>query len=749
MHVGGCDSAWLSATAGNDGTGAGRKHPVQHRMRRSLVLIFIRMLSSIHLLSLFQQSPSSIYIVSKRDLDRPSHTTMSSSADAEQQVASPIASKGPFAYPQIDPLMEIRILELSPPDLKDRAISSSKSGGAFASRLRGSFIVAKLAEKPRYEALSYAWGEPVFDEVIEFPEGVLPITSHLSSGLRHLRKKSLTRCLWVDAICINQSHDSAEKGHQVSLMASIYRKTERVLVWLGSGSLLTAGSIDLFIGWSRTCMKYNVDARAIVRGTYGIFPSEAYSECSKKAQKILRKVSCVSLSDLLPHFLGQNWFQRLWIVQEMALPPDLVLLNGTRSISIHDFTLAILVLCRHSDEASDYVNSLPVRQAQDLCLMRLAIHDQEDTYEGFDILALVEGNSERLCKEPKDRIYALLGLCDARSKKIFTITPDYNLSDADAFQQFAINHLLHGDLQCLHYAGLVRHSCKQPFVPSWVPDWTCNETRISTRIHLSSGYLSSRARRRIGSAIAFDNRDAAIVGIGGLLSDFVHVDVLAEGPDSNEGIRHQLENCGGQQEQIEAIYAWYKTCNVHYKGGSRYNNGEDIEAVLASTLVLNLPFGRTAGREFGLAMSPSTASCRMVRWLRRLTCIKQHTHPCELPTCAALPRPEAIEFFISDMERLGLGRTLFTTKNGYIGLGPASLKPGDAVVVFYGAETPFVLRKSVPDKGAGNLSGSTVDEEDCSTERWQLVGDCYLHGFMTNEILRPEFEGKDKMFWLV
>ncbi|KAH9214249.1 heterokaryon incompatibility, partial [Leptodontidium sp. 2 PMI_412] len=87
---------------------------------------------------------------------------------------------------------------------------------------------AKLADNSQYEALSYAWGDPVFSHKIEFPGGYLSITEHLYTALMKLRDEYRPRRLWVDAICIDQTSD-LEKGHQVALMADIYRGTERVL----------------------------------------------------------------------------------------------------------------------------------------------------------------------------------------------------------------------------------------------------------------------------------------------------------------------------------------------------------------------------------------------------------------------------------------------------------------------------------------------------------------------------------------
>lgn len=90
-----------------------------------------------------------------------------------------------------------------------------------------------------YEALSYAWGNAVFPNIIEVYESSdgdetnrsIPITKNLFDALQRLRS-DVPRTLWVDALCINQD-DLGEKGHQVANMGQIYRNARRVIVWLG------------------------------------------------------------------------------------------------------------------------------------------------------------------------------------------------------------------------------------------------------------------------------------------------------------------------------------------------------------------------------------------------------------------------------------------------------------------------------------------------------------------------------------
>lgn len=98
--------------------------------------------------------------------------------------------------------------------------------------LRASFRTVCLDNVPPYEAISYTWGAPEFPERIEVDNRLFPITTNLACALKSFRQPDTERILWADAICINQK-DVQEKSQQVAMMARIYQKARRVLIWLG------------------------------------------------------------------------------------------------------------------------------------------------------------------------------------------------------------------------------------------------------------------------------------------------------------------------------------------------------------------------------------------------------------------------------------------------------------------------------------------------------------------------------------
>jgi hypothetical protein len=90
------------------------------------------------------------------------------------------------------------------------------------------------SERPShpYEALSYVWGSEDKPKSIVVTNQNLNVTCNLHRALLQLRDHACPRLLWIDAICINQD-DKREKEHQIPLIAEIYAKAVRVIVWLG------------------------------------------------------------------------------------------------------------------------------------------------------------------------------------------------------------------------------------------------------------------------------------------------------------------------------------------------------------------------------------------------------------------------------------------------------------------------------------------------------------------------------------
>jgi Heterokaryon incompatibility protein (HET) len=100
-----------------------------------------------------------------------------------------------------------------------------------------------------------------------------------------------------------------------------------------------------------------------------------------------------------------------------------------------------------------------------------------------------------------------------------------------------------------------------------------------------------------------------------------------------------------------------------------------------------------------------------------------------------------------------VGRRLFITNNGFVGLGPADMTEKDTLVLLKGGRAPFLLRESCDHKGCGKKleltfeSKSTLSSMHCffrhseAYYKTEIVGDCYVHGIMDGEIEgSPDFQ---------
>ena len=93
--------------------------------------------------------------------------------------------------------------------------------------------IASLEDHPRYEALSYTWGDPGITAAITVGGEEFLATKNLFDFLHSLRSPIADRFLWVDAICIDQTSEK-EKFHQIGLMAKIYECATGVHIRFGA-----------------------------------------------------------------------------------------------------------------------------------------------------------------------------------------------------------------------------------------------------------------------------------------------------------------------------------------------------------------------------------------------------------------------------------------------------------------------------------------------------------------------------------
>ncbi|RYP78247.1 hypothetical protein DL771_000724 [Monosporascus sp. 5C6A] len=320
--------------------------------------------------------------------------------DASEDMNSPTTHKqtqneDKYQYSPLPGSGSIRLLRLMPHEDKNARIQCQ----LFDYPLRDSSEGTHL-----YEALSYVWGDDGNRQPILIDNHELKVTSNLHAALLRLRDRLLQRVIWIDAICINQG-DANEKGQQVQSMANIYAKASRVIVWLGEAAADSDQAIE--------------DIRTAAEQFSGFLIS------GTGQQAILT-------------LLQRPWFQRIWVLQEVAAARHVLIKCGFTEIDGYGFCLglsalklpyathanlqalicSVTYLIRGSVSRRRYATSRPGRFSLDI----RPLGELMDMYH------------TRKATEHHDKVYALLGM-SSDDPTVAGLSASYEVSWKQLFQQ--------------------------------------------------------------------------------------------------------------------------------------------------------------------------------------------------------------------------------------------------------------------------------------------------------------------------
>jgi hypothetical protein len=163
-----------------------------------------------------------------------------------------------------------------------------------------------------YEALSYVCGPEtprrsitIIDKNDLTKKNNFFVRNNLWLALRQLRLKFHLRVLWIDAICIDQWNPD-ERNHQVALMGMIYNRAWQAIVWLGCSDEVREKAFDT--------LKPNEWA--------GLFHPSDDSIMIIEGNRKLKAVYPL---------LAQEYWKRLWIIQEFLMARDFLIQCGSKS----------------------------------------------------------------------------------------------------------------------------------------------------------------------------------------------------------------------------------------------------------------------------------------------------------------------------------------------------------------------------------------------------------------------------------
>ncbi|KAK0612179.1 heterokaryon incompatibility protein-domain-containing protein [Immersiella caudata] len=393
-------------------------------------------------------------------------------------------------------------------------------------RISCSLFEAELAHAPRYEAISYRWVQNKDNERILVNNRLLSISANVFRLLQDFRSSLLPRIVWIDSICINQLSNE-EKSHQVRLMGKIYSSASLVTIWLGSPPLDTTRDWMLdFLCRMRDNVAREVPPkpRAVIESWIGGFANRFQQDDSggggspnKQSQKLHYRLAAayfglaaLSLVDELRidtlfrqasaktyrraaqyrytpqwtpfmHLLSHEWFERVWVAQEVVLAPEVRLMYGRVLYNWEDFLEGLYIFASNvmlsgllgwtKDEQKRTI--LPTMHVTNAATMQ-AWRARRMTKRSPTFKEVICSTRLMKATDARDKVFGVQGLAgDGRSD--WTV-PNYDKDVREVYSLAALRLVAeNGAFVVLAYAGTGYvdggHPGVVPGLRSWVPDW--------------------------------------------------------------------------------------------------------------------------------------------------------------------------------------------------------------------------------------------------------------------------------------
>lgn len=525
-------------------------------------------------------------------------------------------------------------------------------------------------EAENYEALSYVWGPANFTRKILISGKPVYVTNHLYHAMKHLRQRDKPRSIWIDALCIDQN-DPDDRARQVSQMRQIYESATRVVIWLGS---------------SPWCLE------------------DAFSRAKQRPTPIVYNYGTVRAVSKL---LRRGWWQRVWVVQELVVAREVMVQCDSVSLPWDSF-VQLVETCMRMPWFRDRGTFVDEYHA----LKHYRETRLQDINPDYGLLSFVYAFRQKMASEPRDKIYAFLGLVRPQDPSAFSIPPDYKLSHTSLCHSFAVNCIRETQsLNILAYAqGLNPDFLSVRGRRSWCPYWYSN-TGARQPTPLWDGGLDTPATRYRwmhsfsasgrNSAAIWKLRENDALGARGLFLD----SIIAVGTTLDPSVLEYIDSYSRTSTTTSPTTSLRR--HIRYKmnpkrvfshwrtmvTGASGRPEEDIMKIFHQTL--------TAGLYDHIPDSVEKAS----------------------------------EYY-SVRDDICMHRTLFFTESGGFGVGPWNTRRGDKLAVLLGCDVPVVLRNingtdspAEPGLDIESLEAQNLYQTDLA-DAYKYVGQAYVHDRM-------------------
>jgi hypothetical protein len=547
-----------------------------------------------------------------------------------------------------------------------------------------------FAQAPRFYALSYTWGTDEGTESILCNGLTMPIKANLHDAIRTLFNPpiSLDLPIWIDAVCINQ-HDDEEKAIQVSRMGGIYRKAHQVVAWLGPSGQDSDLAMDWFERLSVALPRFQFPPLPGEFGKYGL------PEADDTVWPAIGYLFC------------RPWFGRLWTFQEAVLASDLLMICGRKTVS-SEILIAVekelrrLKIAQRCFEVQTMeVDKNGLRAMEIVGISKRYL--KADGQLSFPYLLSIA--SSKLCLDPRDRAYAMLGMTGKGFRDRIQVSYSNDPS------QDSIQTSIACAKACIREGfpailRLIAGRQRVPGLPSWCPNLNSYQPTDPLPTHwYRAGLLDEETEAEVfrGKTTAANNH----LVISGFQADTVSETAASEYPPLREEFWILARDFLTWEAQCLALAQ--KITSETVPMGHIFTLTGDIRRRLPNA----------KDEDFYQTYVDILANVKSIAQGRGSTS----------------PPKERLELFQNVGDGITIiceGRRYFSTEKGRLGVGPLELKKGDTVCVLYGTKQPYIMRE--------------VEEK---TGKWSLIGAAFVHGLMELSETLKSARGPDEVFTIV
>jgi hypothetical protein len=524
-------------------------------------------------------------------------------------------------------------------------------------------------------------------------------------------------------------------------MRNIYKHAERVVIWIGTADADTIAGfewIDRAAGLHREDPfrdeVANLDSSVVARSEEELNRARGFPPFkgagSEKWEPVLK-------------FFSRAWFGRVWVVQECAMAKEAVVMVGEHERDWRHIGAAIMFFAENRYTLAIGGFGKATKNAFGLWKWARSVDETEKKRQ--PLLWLLECTQMCTATDPRDRIYALLGL----AKEMELMEPedvDYKKEVVQVYTE-ATRLILRFSERGTEFSGLrilanVKHPKdeKDDGWPSWVQKWQDpdfdplrkakkerNETPKNTWSTFTMSNLPSSAKFHTGGIEYLTPRDTRPYDPFSILVQGFIFDTIA----SNVHLMDPLP--------LSRARLWDFVTDirgVRKEWRDPYPTGEGINEVFALTLTLAEALSYTAASDAETYHDIDFQHFSLAMFDRTIKTMRDEGRNDE---CAALETKfqadvdelrlavaghDKSKTFANSVQLTCLKNKLFSSIGGYVGVGDIKLENDDLVCVLFGAKMPFILRPI--------------------GKRYRLVGECYFHGIMLGEALE---EGRKKAQW--